>query len=145
MNSKKSEELLAELYRNSQLALQSISNILPEVEDGDTREELMRQHEEYEKFGGKCAQMAKDKNIEVKPPNAMKKAMMWSSIKMSTLTDRSRSHIADMMLQGTVMGISAIRTSLGDVSDEGDPDILQLAREFLCLEEQFEKKWKDYL
>ncbi len=146
MNSKKSEEILAELYRNSQLALLSISDLLPAVEDGAVREELMRQHEEYEKFGGRAAQLAKDKNIEIKPPNPMKKAMMWSSIKMSTLTDNSRSHIADMMVQGTVMGITAIRSSLGEASDEaGDEDILTLARDFLKAEEQFEKKWKSYL
>ncbi len=146
MNRKKSEEVLAELYRNSQLALQSISNILPEVEDGEVREELLRQHEEYEKFGGKAARIAKDKDIELKEPNPMKKAMMWSSIKMSTMTDNSRSHIADMMVQGTVMGITAIRSSLGELSDSGgDEDILQLAREFLQLEEQFESKWKSYL
>ena len=41
----------------------------------------------------------------------MKKAMMWGSIKMSTLTDGSRAHIAEMMVQGTVMGITALRTT----------------------------------
>ncbi len=146
MNTKKSEEVLAELYRNSQLALQSISDILPEVEDGEVREELLRQHEEYEKFGGRAAQIAKDKDIEIKPPNPMKKAMMWSSIKMSTLTDNSRSHIADMMVQGTVMGITAIRSSLTELPDETcDEEIQALAREFLEAEERFEEKWKSYL
>ena len=44
---KQTEEALAEIYRNAQLALQSISNILPAVEDDAAREELHRQHEEY--------------------------------------------------------------------------------------------------
>ena len=48
MEIKKSEEVLAEVYRNCQLALQSISNILPETEDTDVREELMRQHRSEE-------------------------------------------------------------------------------------------------
>ena len=33
MEVKKSEEILAEIYRNCQLALESISDILPEVDD----------------------------------------------------------------------------------------------------------------
>ena len=66
MELKKSEEILAEIHRNSQLALQSISNILPETEDQDLREELLREHEEYEKICGKAALLAKDKNIELK-------------------------------------------------------------------------------
>ena len=66
MELKKSEEVLAEVHRNCQLALQSISDILPEAEDTDVREELMKQHEEYEKIGGKAAILAKDKDIELK-------------------------------------------------------------------------------
>ena len=36
---KKTEEALAEIYRNAQLALQSISDILPAVEDETIKEE----------------------------------------------------------------------------------------------------------
>ncbi len=146
MDLKKSEEVLAEIYRNSQLALQSISNILPETEDTDLREELLKEHEEYEKIGGKAAILAKDRNIELKNPNPMKKAMMWSSIKMSTMTDNSRAHIAEMMVQGTVMGITALKSSLGDMSDENaDEGIKALAEELLALEEGFEKTWKELI
>lgn len=146
MDLKKSEEVLAEIYRNSQLALQSISNILPETEDTDLREELLKEHEEYEKIGGKAAILAKDRDIELKNPNPMKKAMMWSSIKMSTMTDNSRSHIAEMMVQGTVMGITALKSSLGDMSEENaDEDIKALAEELLKLEEEFETTWKQLI
>jgi len=144
-NKKKSEEILAEIYRNAQLALQSISNILPEVKDEDIRKELHSQHEEYEKFSAKAAMLAKDMQIELKEPNPMKKAMMWGSIKMSTLTDNSRSHIADMMLQGTVMGISALRTSAGDTMPEGNDEIFALLDEMIKAEEEYEKTWKSFL
>lgn len=49
MEVKKSEEILAEIYRNCQLALESISDILPEIEDEGIKAEILRQHEEYEK------------------------------------------------------------------------------------------------
>lgn len=99
---KKSEELLAEVYRNCQLALESISDILPEIEDEPLKDEIVRQHEEYEKISARAAMLAKDKALEVKEPGSVKKAMMKGSIKMNTLTDNSRSHIADMMIRGTV-------------------------------------------
>ena len=146
MEIKKSEEVLAEVYRNCQLALQSISNILPETEDTDVREELMRQHEEYEKIGGKAAILAKDRNIELKNPGMMKKAMMWSSIKMNTMTDNSRAHIAELRVQGTVMVITALTTATGERSSEhADELIKSLADELLRSEEQFEKTWKDMI
>ena len=146
MTLKKSEEILAEVHRNCQLALQSISDILPEAEDTDVREELLRQHDEYEHLCGRAAIVAKDKNIELKDPGPIKKAMMWSSIKMSTMTDNSRAHIAEMMAQGTVMGITAIKSSLADMSDrEEDEDIRKLAEDTLQMEERFEEIWKNLI
>ena len=142
---KKTEEALAEIYRNAQLALQSISNILPETEDMAVRNELQAQHEEYERFSAKAATLAKDMDLELKEPNPMKKAMMWGSIKMSTLTDNSRAHIADMMVQGTVMGITALRTTASELPVDGNDEIIALLNEMITIEEQFEKKWKEFL
>ena len=146
MELKKSEEILAEVHRNCRLALQSITDILPEAEDTDVREELLHQHDEYEHMCGRAAILAKDKNIELKDPGPIKKAMMWSSIKMNTMTDNSRAHIAEMMAQGTVMGITAIKSSLADMSDEKeDEDIRKLAEDTLQMEERFEEIWKNLI
>ena len=146
MDNKKSEEALAEIYRNTQLALQSISDILPEAEDERVREELMRQHEEYEKIGGKAALLAKDKGIELKEPNPLKKAMMWGSIKMNTMTDNSPAHLAEMLIPGTVIGITSLKTTLGEMTDESsDEDVKALLAELVSLEEGFESKWKSFL
>ena len=142
---KKAEEVLAEIYRNAQLALQSISNILPQVDDEEIRTELLAQHEVYEQFSAKAAVLAKDKGIELKEPNPFKKAMMWGSIKMSSMADNSRAHIADMMVQGTVMGNTSLRTSASEFEPDGDEEIYALLDEMLKAEEQFEKKWKEYL
>ena len=143
---KQSEEILAEIYRNAQLALTSISDILPEVgEDMKLKQELHYQHEEYERFSAKASMLARDNGIELKEPNPMKKAMMWGSIKMSTMANNSRSHIADMMVQGTVMGITALRTTAGKLSKDGDPQIIELINEMIKAEEDFEKRWKEFL
>ena len=142
---KKTEEALAEIYRNAQLALVSISDILPAVEDETIKNELHSQHEEYERFSAKAAVLARDMGLELKEPNPMKKAMMWGSIKMNTMTDNSRSHIAEMMVQGTVMGITALRATAGDVPTDGNQEIISLLHEMIHKEEQFEKTWKGYL
>ena len=142
---KKSEEVLAEIYRNAQLAITSIVDITPQVDDEELRAELAAQHEAYENFSARAAIIAKDRNIELKEPNPFKKAMMWGSIKMSSMSNNSRSHIADMMVQGTVMGITALRASAGDIEPDGTDEIYALLDEMIKAEEQFEKKWKDYL
>ena len=142
---KQTEEALAEIYRNAQLAIESIVDIMPQVDDSQAKAELEAQHEEYERFSAKAAMLARDRNIEIKEPNAFKKVMMWGSIKMSTLTNNSRSHIADMMVQGTVMGITALRTTLNELTEEGDEEIVALLKEMITAEEKFEKRWKELL
>lgn len=145
MEVKKSEEILSEIYRNCHLALQSISDILPAVEDKELKAEILREHEEYERISGKAACLARDKGLEVKEPGPVKKAMMWGSIKMSTMMDNSRPHIAEMMIQGTVMGITSLKTSIGDLPVDDDEEITALLKELIELEEDFEKRLKEFL
>ena len=142
---KKQSELLAEIYRNTHYALTSISDILPETDDEALREELKKMHDGYERISGMAAQCARDKGIELKEPNPVKKAMMWGSIKMSTMKDDSRAHIAEMMTQGTVMGITALTRSMGDSKDCADDEVYSIAEELLHMEENYEEVLKNYL
>ena len=142
---KKDSEIIAEIYRNAQLALTSISDILPEVEDVAIKEEILRQHEEYEEVCSKAAELAHKFDVDVKEPNPMKKAMMWSAIKMGTANDNSPQNIAQMMIRGTVNGITSLRTSLTDGSKFMDEEVKSLLTELIELEEGFEEKFKAFL
>lgn len=142
---KSNSEIVAEIYRNAQLALTSISDIITEVEDGGIREEIMREHEEYEKICSRAAQLALKYDLDLKGPGAIKKAMMWSAIKMGTANDNSSQNIAQMMIRGTVNGITSLKTSLTDGDKVMDPEVKKLLNELINLEEGFEKKLKKFL
>ena len=142
---KKTEEILAEIYRNCQLALQSIADILPETDDEELKREISLQHEEYEKICGRASAIAKNKGIELKEPGMMKKAMMWGSIKLNTLTDGSRSHVAEMMIQGTVMGITSLRASQSQLPLDPDEEIVALLEDLIAIEDRFERRLKEFL
>lgn len=146
MEQKKSDgEIVAEIYRNAQLALTSISDIMPEVADGDIREEIMREHEEYEKICSKAAKLALNYDLDLKEPSPIKKAMMWSAIKMGTASDNSSQNIAQMMIRGTVNGITSLKTSLSDGGKDMDAEVKKLLNELIAVEEGFEKKLKQFL
>lgn len=142
---KSDSEIIAEIYRNAQLAITSISDIMPEVVDGGIREEIMRQHEEYEKVCSQAAQLAMKYGLDLKEPSPIKKAMMWSAIKMGTANDNSSQNIAQMMIRGTVNGITSLKTSLTDGDKVMDPEVKKLLNELITLEEGFEKKLKKFL
>lgn len=145
IKSKKCEEALAEIYRNANYAMQSIEDILPEVEHEGLKEEIRVQHDGYAQISAKAAKLAKDKGIEMKETGPIQKAMMWSSIKMSTMFDGSRNHIAEMMVRGTVMGITALKTTQSEMPSEPDKEIESLLKELVALEESYEKRLKEFL
>ena len=142
---KQDSEVLAEIYRNAQLGVTSIVDILPEIDDEKIKEEIMREHEEYERICSEAASLAKKFDLELKEPGPMKKAMMWSAIKMGTANDNSAQNVAQMMLKGTVQGITSLRTSLTDGEAIMDEEVKKLLVELINLDESFEKKLKTYL
>lgn len=146
MEKKKNDgEIVAEIYRNAQLALESISNVMPEIEDGDIRNEIMREHEEYEKICSKAAALALKHNADVKEPGPIKKAMLWGAIKMGTANDNSAQNVAQMMIKGTVTGITSLKTTLSDGGKAMDAEVKKLLTELIGIEESFEKKLKKFL
>jgi len=146
MEQKKNDsEIVAEIYRNAQLAITSISDIMPSIEDGDIREEVMREHEEYEKICSKAAKLALKYDIDLKEPSPIKKAMMWSAIKLGAANDNSSQNIAQMMIRGTVTGVTSLKTSLTDGGKKMDAEVKKLLTELIALEEGFEKKLKTFL
>jgi hypothetical protein len=138
-------EVIAEIYRNAALGLTSISDILPEIEDGGIREEIVREHEGYEEICSEAASLALKYNIDVKEPSPVKKAMMWSAIKMNAGGDNSESNIAQMMIRGTVTGITSLKTTLSESEEKLCDDVKKLLQKFITLEESYEKRLKKFL
>lgn len=138
-------EIIAEIYRNARLALTSIADILPETDDEEMRQEMLSEHEEYERICAEAALLAKKRGAEVKEPSPVKRAMMWSAIKLNTAGDGSRSNIAQMMVRGTVTGITSLQTTLTENRHAIGGDTEALLRRLIDAEERFEERLKNFI
>ncbi len=143
-NNNYNEKALNDIYKNAHIALQSISDLLPAVEDDDIKGELQEQYEGYEKIIGNISTLMAEKGIEPKDINPFKKAMLWSSIKMKTLVNSSRNQVAEMMINGTVMGINEL-TAMKNEQTNLDEDIQSVLTDLLSLEEEYEQRLKKFL
>lgn len=139
------EEVINNIYKNAHIALQSISDLKPEADCEDMNQELSREYDEYEKIIGEISKYMSEKDIEPKDISMMKKAMLWTSVKMNAASDDSRSHLAEMMIKGTVMGICELRQIITRSPKEVDGEIIELANRLLQLEEDCERRLKDML
>lgn len=144
-NYKSDSEIIAEIYRNAELALASISYIMPEIDDIEIKKEIEEENEEYERICAEAAILAKNYGFEVKDPNPMKKAMMWSAIKMNTANDNSERNIAEMMIKGTINGITCLKASLTDGGEHMNEEVKKLLTELISMEEKFEKELEKFI
>lgn len=136
--------LLTSIYQNVQTALQSFDNILPSVKCDALASEIAKQESEYSIISEECEMIAKSDDIDIKDNNMFEKLRLWSSIKMSTISDKSTTHIAEMLLIGTFMGVLTCIKDQGDHA-AADEEILNLLSKLQKLEENNIESLKTYL
>ena len=99
-------EYMNAVYQNTRTAIQSIEDIMPKTKDENLKKELASEEDKYLLLEKECELLAKAEKIEgIKDNNWFEKARLWSSINMSTMTDKTTRHIAELMLMGTFMGV----------------------------------------
>ena len=101
---KRDYELLTSVFQNCRTAITSIQDIEPSVEDGNLRDELREELENYRNFAKKCESYLTGAEEELPDNNFIEKAKLWTSIKMTTIMDKSTRHLAEMLLLGSFMG-----------------------------------------
>lgn len=138
------KKAITDVYKNAHIALLSISGLMPAVKDNGIKKELKSQYEGYEKFVGNVSSYMAENGIEPKEINPLQKAFMWSTIKMKTLTDKSRNRIAELMIKGTVTGITELTAMKNEKCNFSD-DTVAFIEDLLTLEESYERKLKKYL
>ena len=138
------QKAINDVYKNAHIALQSISDLLPAVVDDDIKTELKEQYEGYEKLIGEISSFMAENSIQPKDVSPFKKAMLWSSIKMKTIMNNSRNQVAEMMINGTVMGINEL-TAMKNEGSNLDEGVLNFVEKLLELEEEYEQRLKKFL
>ena len=64
---------------------------------------------------------------------------------MNTATDKSKRNVAEMMIKGTVNGITCLKASLTDGGENIDEEVKSLLKELITLEEGYEKRLKKFI
>ncbi|MBE7082664.1 MAG: hypothetical protein E7378_03220 [Clostridiales bacterium] len=138
------KQLLIALYQNTSTSLQSIDELIKKTEDKTFNSLLKAQYDRYDKMQAKIEKVAQAKDVNLKDNNWFEKAKLWSSIQMSTLTDNSTRHLAELMLMGTVMGTLTLYKNRIDFG-RAEQDVIALLDQLEQLEEDHFNELKKYL
>ena len=136
--------VLDELNKGACMGMDAIHFILDKVEDDEFHKELERQYNGYKKISDRICELYPEySNDEPHETNAMNKVMTWYGIEMRTLLDNSNSKIAELLLQGTNMGIIEGRKLLNNKNT--DKDVEKLVSEYVKNQEEAVEKLKQFL
>lgn len=142
----KEAELLEQVYKNVKMGSDSIIKLLNKVSDGKFKSDLTDQINGYERLAGKAKNRLRELGEEAKEENAMVK--LWSSIGMAfeTMTDASDSHIAQLVAEGSNMGVTDGIKLLRDYENTNvSESALKLVREVIEFEESNLERAKSYI
>lgn len=147
MNEKENKNeinVLDELNKGACMGKDAIHFILDKVKDEELREELNNQYKKYNEISDKINNIYPKYNDD-KPheTTAINKAMTWYGIEMKTLTDDSTSKIAELLMQGTNMGIIEGRRLLNDKGT--NEEVNSLVEEYVDMQEKAVEKLKEFL
>lgn len=136
--------VLDELSKGACMGRDAIHFIMDKVEDEALKEELNNQYAKYKEISNRISELYPEySNKEPHETNAMNKAMTWYGIEMKTMMDDSTSKIAELLLQGTNMGIIEGRKLLNHKDVDGS--VHSLIQEYVDMQEDAVEKLKTFL
>ena len=136
--------ILNELNKGIKIGMDSISNVSEKVQDDRFKQDLKYQYDEYNKILNEVNDELTKFDDFPKEINPMQKAMSWMGVEMNTMMDKSNSKIAELMIQGTNMGIIE-GVKLLNQNPDADEEVKNVLNKFIKFQENTIEQLKKYL
>lgn len=137
-------DILDELNKGCSMGIEVLDMILKKVEEHDFRDLLVEFYDEYIEYSDQITSYYHElSDEEIHKVNLAEKMMAWYGIMKDTILDDSTSKIADLLINGTTMGVIEGRRILNH--KKMDKKIHSLCDKYIKMQEKYIEKLKDYL
>lgn len=136
--------VLNEVNKGIKMGMDSISNVAEKIQDDKFKNDLKYQYDKYNEILNQITNELGNYDDFPKELNPMQKAMGWMSVQFNTMDDKSNSKIAEMMLQGTNMGIIE-GVKLRNQNPDLDNNVKNILDNFIQFQENTIEQLKQYL
>jgi hypothetical protein len=137
-------ELLNYIHQNSEMGQDTIKQLVGISKDEEYKKMLQSQLEEYKMIYDTTDRKIKELSKEAKDINVFSKASTYVMVNLNTLMNKTPSHISEMLIQGSTMGIIDITKKIKEYPN-ANKEILDLANKLLKLEQNNVEECKKYL
>ena len=122
----------------------AVDCIMEKIENGELAELLRKQNKFYLDTVTKVEGIAKEVKHQLKDINPMLKGMLYMSIKMKTLMNNDSPKFAEMLIQGTTMGITDTLKAKNEFITDNE-EINTVVGRIIKYEEEFVDSLKTFL
>lgn len=137
-------EMLNFIFQNSQMGVDTIKQLLGIVEDENFKEYLESQFNEYKEIHCTAQKALNENGQDEKGISTLDKIKTYLMINMQTMTDKTPSHISEMLIIGSNMGIIDAIKNLKKYN-YAEPSIVKLMEKLLKFEEDNVQQLKQFL
>ena len=138
------EELLGEVYKSVTMGSDSITTLMSKTTDASMRSDLTTQLEGYQNFATATKTKMYEKNFKVKEASVFAKVPAEVSMNVTTMMDNSNTKIAEMMINGSTMGVIGLTRKIRETAGASE-DCVRIATDVVKFEENNITKMKTYL
>lgn len=138
-------ELLNFIYQNSEMGVETLNQIIEIVENPSLARQLESQRSAYKQIHQKSKEMLNENGYDEKAISTLEKISAYIMINLKTLTDKSDTHIAEMLIQGSNMGIIDAAKKINEYENSAEKNIISLMKKLKKFEEENAEKLKSYL
>ena len=135
---------LDEIHKGACMGQDALSFVMDKVEDESFKKVLEKQFDDYDDIAKEIEEIY-PKYDEDNPHDTtvMNKVMTWSGVEMKTMTDKSNSKIAELLLQGVNMGIIEGKKILNNKSL--NKEVETIVSKYVSMQENNLETLKEYL
>ncbi|MCK9471088.1 MAG: hypothetical protein WC006_01315 [Bacilli bacterium] len=137
-------ELLNFIYQNSQMGVVTIKQLMEIVQEDSFLNCIQSQYNEYEEINKAALKLLNENGYDEKGISAFEKIKTYLMINIQTITNKTSSHIAEMLIIGSNMGIINAIKNLKKYT-KADQEIQYLMQRLLKFEENNVQELKNYL
>ena len=136
--------LLRECDAGVQMGIQSIADILPDVQSDTLRQFLTRCKEEHLTLQGEIQALLNQYHDEGKDPNPIAKGMSWVKTNVKLAMEDSDRTVADLITDGCNMGIKTLCRGMNQFKNAGS-GAKQACGRLVNLEDKLSSELRLYL
>lgn len=138
-------ELLTYIHKNAEMGKDTISHLMTVTNDIGFKTMLQSQFKEYNMINNISEKKLKTQQKEARDVGPVTKATSYLSINLNTLMNKTPSHLSEMIIQGSTMGVIDITKKINEYQLTADKDVMELATDLLSIEQRNIEECKKYL